>query len=68
MRYAVVIEKAENNHSAFVPDPPGRVATGSTVAEVEREMREGVRFHLDGMREDSIVPPEPTSVAAYVEA
>ena len=52
MRYAVVIERADGNYSAYVPDLPGCVATGATVAEVEREIKEAIRFHLDGMRQD----------------
>lgn len=68
MRYAVVIEKAEGNYSAYVPDLPGCVATGTTVEEVEREIREAIAFHLDGMREDGLPIPEPTSRVEYVEA
>jgi predicted RNase H-like HicB family nuclease len=52
MRYAVVIEKAEENYSAYVPDLPGCVATGETVAAVEAEIRDAIRFHVDGMREE----------------
>jgi predicted RNase H-like HicB family nuclease len=51
MRYAVVIEKAEGNYSAYVPDLPGCVATGITVQEVEHEIREAIRFHVDGLKE-----------------
>jgi predicted RNase H-like HicB family nuclease len=67
MRYAVVIEKAEGNYSAYVPDLPGCVATGATVPEVEREIREAVAFHLEGMREDGIAIPQPTSTVEYIE-
>jgi predicted RNase H-like HicB family nuclease len=68
MRYAVVIEKANGNFSAYVPDLPGCVATGDTVAAVEREIRDAIRFHIDGLREDGLPVPEPTSIADYVEA
>jgi predicted RNase H-like HicB family nuclease len=68
MRYAVVIEKAERNYSAYVPDLPGCVATGATVKEVEANIREAARFHIDGMKEDGLTPPVPTTVADYVEA
>lgn len=57
MRYAIVIERAENNYSAYVPDLPGCVATGNTVQEVETEIREAITFHLDGLREDGIAIP-----------
>ena len=67
MRYAVVIEKAEGNYSAYVPDLPGCVATGSTIEEVENEMREAIAFHIEGMREDGLAIPEPTSQVEYIE-
>ena len=68
MRYAVVIEKASGNYSAYVPDLPGCVATGDSVQDVEREIRDAIRFHIDGLREDGLPVPEPTSIADYVEA
>ncbi len=61
MRYAIVIEKAEGNYSAYVPDLPGCVATGATVEEAEKSIREAIEFHLDGMREDGTPIPPPTS-------
>lgn len=67
MRYAVVIEKAAGNYSAYVPDLPGCVATGDTVAAVEAEIREAIRFHLDGLRDDGAPIPEPTAIAEYVD-
>jgi predicted RNase H-like HicB family nuclease len=67
MRYAVVIEKAENNYSAYVPDLPGCVATGATIAEVEDELRSAIAFHLEGMREDGLSLPQPSSQVEYVE-
>jgi predicted RNase H-like HicB family nuclease len=67
MRYAVVIEKAEGNYSAYVPDLPGCIATGATVAEVEAEIREAIEFHLDGMREDGLPIPAASSQVEYVE-
>lgn len=68
MRYAVVIEKAGANYSAYVPDLPGCVATGDTVAVVENEIRAAIRFHIDGLREDGLPIPDPSSIAEYVEA
>jgi len=68
MRYAVVIEKADGNYSAFVPDLPGCVATGRTVEEAEREIRAAIQFHIEGLREDGLSIPEPTSICEYVEA
>lgn len=68
MRYGVVIEKADGNYSAYVPDLPGCVATGQSVEEVAREIREAIRFHLDGLREDGLPIPEPAAICEYVEA
>jgi len=67
MRYAIVIEKAESNYSAYVPDLPGCVSTGSTVEEVELQIREAIEFHLDGLREDGVPIPEPSSRVEYVD-
>jgi predicted RNase H-like HicB family nuclease len=68
MRYAVVIEKAAGNYSAYVPDLPGCVATGETVKAVEAELRNAIRFHIDGLKADGMPVPAPTSIADYVEA
>lgn len=67
MRYAVVIEKAEGNYSAYVPDLPGCVATGVSVAEVEGQIREAIEFHLDGLRQDGSEIPQPSSQVEYIE-
>lgn len=67
MRYAVVIEQAENNYSAYVPDLPGCVATGSSIAETEQAIREAIEFHIEGLREDGASIPQPTSRVDYVE-
>jgi predicted RNase H-like HicB family nuclease len=68
MRYAVVIEKANGNYSAYVPDLPGCAATGATVKEAESEIRAAIRFHIDGLKEDGQPVPQATSIADYVEA
>lgn len=67
MRYAVVIEQAENNYSAYVPDLPGCVATGSSIADTEQAIREAIEFHIEGLREDGASVPQPTSRVDYVE-
>jgi predicted RNase H-like HicB family nuclease len=67
MRYAVVIEKAEHNYSAYVPDLPGCVATGTTAEQAEAEIREAIEFHIEGMREDGLPIPEPASTVEYVD-
>jgi predicted RNase H-like HicB family nuclease len=68
MQYAIVIEDAGSNYSAYVPDLPGCIATGGTVEEVKKNMREAIRFHIDGMREDGLAIPPPTSSVEYVAA
>jgi len=67
MRYAVVIEQAENNFSAYVPDLPGCVATGNSIEETEQAIREAIEFHIEGLREDGTSIPQPTSRVDYVE-
>lgn len=67
MRYAIVIETAGPNFSAYVPDLPGCVATGATIEEVEREIREAIEFHIEGMREDGSPIPPPSSSVQYVD-
>jgi len=67
MRYAIVIEKAEGNYSAYVPDLPGCVATGGDIGEVEAQIREAIEFHIDGLREDGMAIPTPSSQVEYVE-
>ena len=68
MRYAIVIEKANENYSAYVPDLPGCIATGDSVANVEAEISEAIRMHVEGLVEDGLPVPQPTSIAEYVEA
>ncbi|WP_295404509.1 type II toxin-antitoxin system HicB family antitoxin [uncultured Thiocystis sp.] len=67
MRYAIVIERAGDNYSAYAPDLPGCVATGRSVEETEREMRDAIAFHLEGLREDGLPPPIPESRVDYIE-
>ena len=68
MRYAVVIEKANNTYSGYVPDLPGCIATGATVLEVEAELKVAIRFHIEGLADDGIPAPAPSAVAEYVDA
>lgn len=67
MRYAIVIEKAEANYAAYVPDLPGCVATGDSVEDVEQGIREAIELHLAGLREDGLPVPLPSSAVEYVE-
>ena len=67
MRYAIVIEKAIENYSAYVPDLPGCVATGATPDEAEHNIREAIEYHLTGLSEDGASIPEPSSRVDYIE-
>jgi predicted RNase H-like HicB family nuclease len=67
MRYAIVIERAENNFAAYVPDLPGCIATGKTVEETEQQIREAIEFHIRSMREDGLPIPDPSSRVDYVD-
>ena len=67
MRYAIVIENAGRNYSAYVPDLPGCVATGPTVAETEQAIREAIEVHLNGLRADKLPIPAASSRVDYVE-
>ncbi|MEN9563325.1 MAG: hypothetical protein RIR73_1569 [Chloroflexota bacterium] len=65
-RFLIVIEKADDNYSAYSPDLPGCVATGKTREEVERNMHEAVEMHIQGMLEDELPIPESTAYAEYI--
>ena len=67
MRYAVVIEKGPENYSAYVPDLPGCVSTGSTVSDAEENIKEAISFHIDGLKEDGLSVPVPTTICDYIE-
>jgi predicted RNase H-like HicB family nuclease len=67
MRYAIVIEKAPSNYAAYVPDLPGCIATGATVAETESLIREAIEFHLEGLKADGLPIPPPGSQVDYVD-
>jgi predicted RNase H-like HicB family nuclease len=66
-KYTIIIEKGEGNYSAYCPDLPGVVAAGETEEETAELMKEAIEFHLEGLREDKIPIPEPTTSARYVE-
>jgi Uncharacterized conserved protein len=65
-RFLVVVEDAGNNFSAYSPDLPGCVATGSTREETEKSMYEAIQLHIEGLREDGLPIPESSSIAEYV--
>jgi predicted RNase H-like HicB family nuclease len=65
-RFLVVIEKANENYSAYSPDLPGCVATGATREEVERNMHDAIEMHVRGLLEDNLPVPESSSFAEYI--
>jgi predicted RNase H-like HicB family nuclease len=67
MRYAVIIEQAEGNYSAYVPDLPGCVSTGATIGEIEQNIRDAINFHIDGLREDGLPIPKPSTLVEYCD-
>jgi predicted RNase H-like HicB family nuclease len=67
VKYAIVIEKAEKNYSAYVPDLPGCISTSKTIEGIRQSMREAIEFHIEGLRLNGDPVPEPTSVCEYVE-
>jgi predicted RNase H-like HicB family nuclease len=67
MRYLVIIEKTETGFSAFSPDLPGCVATGATRRQTEKNMKDAIAFHLDGMHQEGIKIPRPRSWSTYLD-
>ena len=65
-RFLIVIEKAQNNYSAYSPDLAGCIATGATIEEVKRNMHEAIDLHIKGLQEDNLPVPESHSIAEYV--
>jgi predicted RNase H-like HicB family nuclease len=68
MRYATIIEKTPTNYSAYVPDLPGCIATGSSIEEVSAQLQAAISFHLEGLQLEGLLIPEPTTICEYIEA
>jgi predicted RNase H-like HicB family nuclease len=66
-RYVVIFEKANGNYSAYSPDLPGCIATGATRKEAEKNIKEAISFHIEGLLKDGLTPPEPASFTEYIE-
>ncbi|OGT63428.1 MAG: hypothetical protein A2W69_00750 [Gammaproteobacteria bacterium RIFCSPLOWO2_02_47_7] len=67
MKYLIIIEKSETGYSAYSPDLPGCVSTGSTPEETEQNMREAIAFHIEGLKEEGYEIPKPVSRSSYIE-
>jgi predicted RNase H-like HicB family nuclease len=68
MKYLVIYERTATGYSAYAPDLPGCITTGPTLEETERLMKEAIEFHLEGLREDGLPIPAPTTTADYIIA
>lgn len=68
MKYLVIIEKTNTGYSAYVPDLPGCITVGDTKEEIEKNMQEAIQLHLEGMREDGLEIPNPSTEAVTVAA
>ncbi len=67
MEYLIVVEKTEAGFSAYSPDVPGCVSTGRTVMEIKASMKEAIEFHIDGLKQERLIVPQPSTQSAYVE-
>ena len=67
MQYVVVMEKADENYGAYVPDLPGCVAVAETKSELRKLIRVAIQFHLEGLREEGSPIPRPTATSELVE-
>jgi predicted RNase H-like HicB family nuclease len=67
MRYLTIIEKTGTGYSAYSPDLPGCVSTGSTFEEVEENMREAIEFHIDGLKLEGYEIPQSSTASTYIE-
>ena len=66
-RYTIIIEKVEDNYSAYCPDLPGCIATGATVEETTQRMKEAIEFHIEGLERGKMPIPEPSTAAVSIE-
>jgi len=66
MKYLIIVEKTDTGYSAFSPDVPGCGSTGQTKEEVERRIQEAIQFHIEGLREEGLQIPEPSTYSSYI--
>ena len=67
MEYLIVVEKTGTGFSAYSPDIPGCASTGRTEAETEANMKEAIEFHIDGLKQEGLAVPRPSTKSTYVE-
>jgi predicted RNase H-like HicB family nuclease len=66
-KYLIIVEKTETGYSAFSPDVPGCGSTGRTKEEVERNIQEAIQFHIEGLRDEGLQAPEPSTYSSYID-
>ena len=66
-KYLIVIERTDSGYSTYSPDLPGCVSTGKSREEAEKNMREAIEFHVDGLRQEGYSVPEPQATSSYIE-
>jgi predicted RNase H-like HicB family nuclease len=65
--YTAIIEETDHNYAAYIPDLPGCIATGATIAEVEANLHEALAWHIEALREEHLEIPGPKSRVALVQ-
>ena len=66
-KYLIIVEQTSTGYSAYSPDVPGCGSTGQTREEVERNIREAIAFHIEGLKQEGYAVPEPSSYSSYIE-
>ena len=66
-KYTIIVEKAEGNYSAYCPDLPGCIATGTTIEKTRERMKEAIEFHLEGLKKEKVGIPKPSTMAISIE-
>lgn len=67
MKYLIIIEETDTGYSAYSPDLPGCISTGSTTELIEKNMKEAIKFHIEGLKLEGYDIPKPSGKYAYVE-
>ena len=66
MKYLIIIEQTDSGYSAYSPDLPGCVTTGQTKEKTEKNMKEAIEFHIEGLKAEGLDVPAPLSSSSYI--
>ncbi|MBS3028088.1 MAG: type II toxin-antitoxin system HicB family antitoxin [Dolichospermum sp. DET50] len=66
IEYTVIYERGETNWGAYVPDLPGCVSIGDTLAEVQENIKEAIELYLEVLKEDGKPIPRPSTEVGKV--